>query len=126
MIRPAILAVPRVRAAFKEEGSKMPFKMRRAFATPVTAPPRAHLELGDSHDDGVLMLMPAWRAGEAIGVKIATISPRAAEAGFDDAFIYDELHLHPAERSIPGYCIMTDKGTGPFVEWAQSIQKIRY
>jgi guanine deaminase len=50
----------------------------------------------------------------------------AAEAGFDDAFIYDELHLDPAERSIPGYCIMTDKGTGPFVEWAQSIQKIRY
>jgi guanine deaminase len=50
----------------------------------------------------------------------------AAEAGFDDAFIYEQLHLDPAERTIPGHCIMTDKGTAPFIEWAQSIQKIRY
>lgn len=50
----------------------------------------------------------------------------AAEAGFDDAFIYDELQIDPAERSIPGHCLLTDKSTAPFVEWAQSIQKIRY
>ncbi|MFL6414087.1 MAG: nucleoside deaminase [Bryobacteraceae bacterium] len=50
----------------------------------------------------------------------------AAEAGFDDAFIYEELHLNPAERTIPGHCIMLDKSTAPFIEWAQSIQKIRY
>jgi len=50
----------------------------------------------------------------------------AAEAGFDDAFIYDQLHLAPPERTIPGHCVMMDKGTAPFVEWAQSIQKIRY
>ena len=50
----------------------------------------------------------------------------AAEAGFDDAFIYQQLHLDPAQRTIPGHCIMMDKGTAPFVEWAQSIQKIRY
>lgn len=50
----------------------------------------------------------------------------AAEAGFDDAFIYDELHLDPAKRTIPGHCLMTEKGLAPFVEWAQSVQKIRY
>jgi len=50
----------------------------------------------------------------------------AAEAGFDDAFIYDELHLDPSKRSIPGHCMMTDRGSAPFVEWAQSIHKIRY
>ena len=50
----------------------------------------------------------------------------AAEAGFDDAFIYEELHLKPVERSIPGHCWTAAKGDAPFVEWAQSIQKIRY
>jgi guanine deaminase len=50
----------------------------------------------------------------------------AAEAGFDDAFIYGELHLSPAERSIPGHCLTIGKSTAPFVEWAQSVQKIRY
>src|SRR5436305_2988384 len=50
----------------------------------------------------------------------------AAQAGFDDEFIYDQLHLRPEERSIPGHCMWTDKGTAPFVEWAQSLQKIHY
>jgi guanine deaminase len=50
----------------------------------------------------------------------------AAEAGFDDAYIYNELHLSPENRAIPGHCMMTDKGSAPFVEWAQSVQKIRY
>jgi guanine deaminase len=50
----------------------------------------------------------------------------AAQAGFDDAYIYEELHLKPEERAIPGHCMMTDKGSAPFVEWAQSIQKIQY
>jgi guanine deaminase len=50
----------------------------------------------------------------------------AAEAGFDDAYIYNELHLPPQDRAIPGHCMITDKGSAPFVEWAQSIQKIRY
>lgn len=55
--------------------------LRRAFSGGVAAPPRGHLSLGEAHDDGVLLLMPAWRLGEAIGVKIATVLPRAADAG---------------------------------------------
>ena len=50
----------------------------------------------------------------------------AAEAGFDDAYIYNELHLRPQDRTIPGHCLGADKASVPFVEWAQSIGKIRY
>ncbi len=50
----------------------------------------------------------------------------ASEAGFDDAFIYDQLHLKPEERAIPGHCLLTESGMQPFIEWAQSVQKIRY
>lgn len=55
--------------------------LREAFSGGVTAPPRAHLSLGEASDDGVLLLMPAWRRNDAIGVKIATVLPRAADAG---------------------------------------------
>jgi ornithine cyclodeaminase len=55
--------------------------LRHAFAGGVSAPPRTHLSLGEEHDDGVLLLMPAWRRRDAIGVKIATVLPRAADAG---------------------------------------------
>ena len=50
----------------------------------------------------------------------------AAEAGFDDAYIYDELHLKPGERAIPGHCVVAPHGDAPFIEWAQTVQKIRY
>jgi guanine deaminase len=50
----------------------------------------------------------------------------AAQAGFDDSYIYEELHLKPEERAIPGHCMLIDKSSAPFVEWAQSIQKIQY
>jgi guanine deaminase len=50
----------------------------------------------------------------------------AAQAGFDDAYIYQELQLKPEQRAIPGHCMLTEKCSAPFVEWAQSIQKIQY
>ena len=50
----------------------------------------------------------------------------AAQAGFDDAYIYEELHLKPEARTIPGHCMLSDEGSAPFVEWAQSLQKIQY
>lgn len=50
----------------------------------------------------------------------------AAEAGFDDDFIYRELNLDHKKRSIRGHCLAVDRSQAPFVEWAQSIQKIRY
>lgn len=50
----------------------------------------------------------------------------AAEAGFDDAFIYDELQRLPAERKIAGHCIAVESPLAPFIEWAQSTQKLEY
>ena len=50
----------------------------------------------------------------------------ASEAGFDDTFIYQQLHLSPEKRSIPGHCIAVETRVAPFVEWAQSTQKIDY
>jgi guanine deaminase len=50
----------------------------------------------------------------------------AAAAGFDDAFIYNELSLPADRRSIPGYCVSAELGGKPFEEWAKSGKKIGY
>ena len=50
----------------------------------------------------------------------------AAAAGFEDLFIYEQLHLRPEQRTIPGHCMSVAHEIQPFVEWAQSIEKIRY
>src|SRR4051812_40499412 len=55
--------------------------LARAFAGSTVVPHRGHHALGPQPDDGVLLLMPAWRLGEAIGVKVATILPRNAAIG---------------------------------------------
>jgi ornithine cyclodeaminase len=55
--------------------------MGQAFRTPAQAPTRSHHALGAEADDGVLLLMPAWRAGGSIGVKIASVMPRNAAKG---------------------------------------------
>jgi guanine deaminase len=41
----------------------------------------------------------------------------AAKAGFDDAFIYDEVGLLPESRSIPGFELCPETGHLPFEEW---------
>ncbi len=60
------------------------------------------------------------------GYYFACTRDSAASAGFDDSFIYSQLHLRPDLRTIPGHCLTVSKAEAPFVEWAQSIQKIRY
>ena len=50
----------------------------------------------------------------------------AAASGFDDAFIYNELQLNPSERSIPGHCLLPERGLRAFVEWANSRNRVRY
>jgi guanine deaminase len=60
------------------------------------------------------------------GFFYACTRENAAEAGFDDAFIYDQLHLRPDKRSIKGQCILLESPLAPFIEWAQSTQKILY
>jgi guanine deaminase len=61
-----------------------------------------------------------------IGYYFACNRTRAAEAGFDDAFIYDQVNLSPGDRSIPGQRVLTDNYLEPFAEWAKSNVKTPY
>lgn len=59
-------------------------------------------------------------------VYFAATAKDAAEAGFDDSFIYEELKRLLPERKIPFEPIMRDAGLEPFREWARKADRIRY
>jgi len=50
-----------------------------AFRRPPVAPPRHHhtMKVGPQDPDATLLLMPAWRSGALLGIKIATVFPGA-------------------------------------------------
>jgi guanine deaminase len=50
----------------------------------------------------------------------------AARAGFDDAFIYDELLVLPYKRSIPMVQMMREQAAKVLAEWHAKPDKIRY
>ena len=50
----------------------------------------------------------------------------AADAGFSDAFIYDEFSKSMDERSIPIEQIMSEEGKEPFNLWKKNDDKIPY
>jgi tRNA(Arg) A34 adenosine deaminase TadA len=50
----------------------------------------------------------------------------AAAAGFDDAFIYDELKKSPAARRIPATQLLRDECLSIFAAWTAQTNKIRY
>lgn len=50
----------------------------------------------------------------------------AADAGFSDAFIYDEFSKSMEDRSIPIEQIMSEEGKGPFNLWKKNDEKIPY
>ncbi|MEQ9104225.1 MAG: nucleoside deaminase [Rhodothermales bacterium] len=50
----------------------------------------------------------------------------AAEAGFDDGFIYDEIHLPDAERSLSIHHMPSDGAQAPFNAWKAAEGKTRY
>ena len=55
----------------------------RAFAHPPVAPERHHhtMEVHENEPDATLLLMPAWRPGKHVGIKIATVFPGANAMG---------------------------------------------
>lgn len=96
--------------------------LRRAFAGAVAAPPRAHLSLGEAHDDGVLLLMPAWRRQGAIGVKIATVLPRAADVGKPTVNgVYVLLNKHGEVRALIDAKALTTARTAAVSALAASV-----
>jgi tRNA(Arg) A34 adenosine deaminase TadA len=59
-------------------------------------------------------------------VYFAASAADAAEAGFDDSFIYDELKISKSERRIPFESMMPEAGLEPFREWTQKNDRIKY
>src|SRR6266568_2975721 len=56
----------------------------------------------------------------------ATNAADAAAAGFDDAFIYDELKMAPAERRIPTAQLLREDSLTIFSAWKQQENKTPY
>ena len=50
----------------------------------------------------------------------------AAKIGFDDEFIYKEIHLHHSERSIPFNQIGSELAKEAFIKWTEKEDKIEY
>ena len=50
----------------------------------------------------------------------------AAEAGFDDAFVYDELALPPGARTLPMRRVVHPEAHSPFAAWAAKPDRVEY
>jgi tRNA(Arg) A34 adenosine deaminase TadA len=59
-------------------------------------------------------------------VYFAATAGDAAEAGFDDSFIYDELKLPLQARKIPLKPMMREEGLAPFREWTNKNDRVTY
>lgn len=59
-------------------------------------------------------------------VYYAGTTAQAAEAGFDDAFIYNELQLDVGERRLPLTPLLSEEGWRPFAAWARYDNKELY
>ncbi len=50
----------------------------------------------------------------------------AAQAGFDDSFIYDEIARSPSKRTIPMHYLNLPAAGAPFEAWNRLTNKLRY
>lgn len=50
----------------------------------------------------------------------------AAEIGFDDSFIYDEIILNPADRKVPGANVLRKEALEAFTMWNEKEDKVEY
>jgi guanine deaminase len=56
----------------------------------------------------------------------AGVAADAAEAGFDDALIYEELQRSPESRHIPMIQLMREESLAIFAAWKQQPNKTKY
>jgi guanine deaminase len=59
-------------------------------------------------------------------VFFAATQQQAADAGFDDSFIYREIEIPAAQRSIPMLHVGGELAMRPFEEWASKADKTAY
>ena len=50
----------------------------------------------------------------------------AANIGFDDSFIYDEIDLAPKDRKLPSEVLLHDEAIKTFEAWANKTDKVEY
>ena len=50
----------------------------------------------------------------------------AANIGFDDSFIYDEIDLAPQDRKLPSEVLLHDEAIKTFEAWTNKTDKIEY
>lgn len=50
----------------------------------------------------------------------------AAEIGFDDQFIYEEIERHPGERRVVTETLLREEGLKVFRNWTEKVNKIEY
>jgi guanine deaminase len=56
----------------------------------------------------------------------ANTAQDAAQIGFDDSFIYDELRHPPSQRRVPAIPMMRAEAQAAFRAWMEKLDKIRY
>jgi guanine deaminase len=59
-------------------------------------------------------------------VYYAGVAADAADAGFDDAFIYEELKVSPVARRIPMIPLLRDESLAVFAAWKRQPNKTPY
>jgi guanine deaminase len=72
------------------------------------------------------MCLGALYWARPVKVIYAATREDAAAAGFDDSFIYRQMGVPPAERSIPTLHRESRHATRPFEEWAAKADRQRY
>ncbi len=60
------------------------------------------------------------------GIFYSGTAADAADAGFDDAFLYDELKKPMQERTIPSEPLLAERGRESFDAWRSFAQRVDY
>lgn len=60
------------------------------------------------------------------GIFYGATAGDAAEAGFDDAFLYEQVKLAPGGRAIPTSRLLGDKALASFAAWRRYAGRIDY
>ncbi len=72
------------------------------------------------------MCMGAIYWARAEGIYYAATRADAAAVGFDDQFIYDELAMDIAGRSMPAQRLLAEEALTPFEHWTAQQRRLDY
>jgi guanine deaminase len=72
------------------------------------------------------MCLAATYWARCAAIYYGCVAKDAARAGFDDAFLYDEMKKPMAERSIPITNLCGEEAWGAFQAWIDSPKKVEY